>query len=190
MPSNSWGGVQAASLDSRRVSLSISSDTKHDHLRLDLHLYTLTPQQHTTLHFNSKQQHETKWPAEKVRSPTILSRRAARARKDVSTDTFFTGKTGGKTGGKAGGDTTGKTQKSHSAKAGLQVCHGYDSLRWDGSAFRQQRSICARRLCARRVCARLNCTRRQCDAVYAPPQEFLIDHPANSFSLSSSPAVV
>lgn len=33
-----------------------------------------------------------------------------------------TGKTGGKTGGKAGGDSSGKTQKSHSAKAGLQVC--------------------------------------------------------------------
>lgn len=31
------------------------------------------------------------------------------------------GKTGGKTGGKAGGDSSGKTQKSHSAKAGLQV---------------------------------------------------------------------
>merc|ERR1712058_87296 len=30
------------------------------------------------------------------------------------------GKTGGKTGGKAGGDNAGKTQKSHSAKAGLQ----------------------------------------------------------------------
>ncbi|KXT15645.1 hypothetical protein AC579_5843 [Pseudocercospora musae] len=30
------------------------------------------------------------------------------------------GKTGGKTGGKAGGDSAGKSQKSHSAKAGLQ----------------------------------------------------------------------
>ena len=30
------------------------------------------------------------------------------------------GKTGGKTGGKAGGDNSGKSQKSHSAKAGLQ----------------------------------------------------------------------
>ncbi|KAK3047130.1 histone H2A.Z [Saxophila tyrrhenica] len=30
------------------------------------------------------------------------------------------GKTGGKTGGKAGADTSGKSQKSHSAKAGLQ----------------------------------------------------------------------
>lgn len=32
----------------------------------------------------------------------------------------FAGKTGGKTGGKAGDSS--KTQKSHSAKAGLQVC--------------------------------------------------------------------
>lgn len=32
-----------------------------------------------------------------------------------------TGKTGGKTGGKAGGGEAGKSQKSHSAKAGLQV---------------------------------------------------------------------
>jgi hypothetical protein len=87
----------------------------------DFRTYTITPQQHTTPHFNSKQQHELKWPAVKVRSPPSSSRRAARARKDVPTDTFFTGKTGGKTGGKAGGDSTGKTQKSHSAKAGLQV---------------------------------------------------------------------
>jgi hypothetical protein len=36
--------------------------------------------------------------------------------------TVCAGKTGGKTGGKAGGDTSGKSQKSHSAKAGLQVC--------------------------------------------------------------------
>lgn len=33
----------------------------------------------------------------------------------------LTGKTGGKTGGKAGGAEAGKSQKSHSAKAGLQV---------------------------------------------------------------------
>jgi hypothetical protein len=68
---------------------SISSDTKHDHLHSTSHPYTLTPQRHTTLHSKSKQQHETKWPAEKVRSPTIPSRRAARARKDVSTDNIF-----------------------------------------------------------------------------------------------------
>lgn len=35
---------------------------------------------------------------------------------------YCTGKTGGKTGGKAGADNSGKSQKSHSAKAGLQVC--------------------------------------------------------------------
>ena len=150
MPSNSLGRgfASRASLDSRRVSLSISSDTKHDHLHSTYHHYTLTPQQHTTLHSKSKQQHETNWLAEKVRSPTFSSRRAARARKDVSTDTFFTGKTGGKTGGKAGGDSTGKTQKSHSAKAGLQVRVACDPSRWDGSAFRQQRWTCARRMCA------------------------------------------
>jgi histone H2A len=43
-----------------------------------------------------------------------------------------------------------------------------DSSRWDGSASRQQRWICARRLCARRVCALTNCTRRRSD-LYARP---------------------
>ena len=56
------------------------------------------------------------------------------------------GKTGGKTGGKAGGDNSGKSQKSHSAKAGLQVgfrtslaftCVGHKVSSSDGKARRK-----------------------------------------------------
>jgi hypothetical protein len=66
----------------------------------------------------------SKWLAAKVRS-SPSRRRAACARYftcRMALTQSSTGKTGGKTGGKAGGDSTGKTQKSHSAKAGLQVC--------------------------------------------------------------------
>ena len=66
----------------------------------------------------------SKWLAAKVRS-SPSRRRAACARGPTCRTALTqssTGKTGGKTGGKAGGDSTGKTQKSHSAKAGLQVC--------------------------------------------------------------------
>jgi hypothetical protein len=184
--------VQAeASLDSRRVSLPISSDTKHDHLRLDLHLYILTPQQHTTPYFNSKQQHDTKWPAEKVRLPTFPSRRAARARKDVSTDTFFTGKTGGKTGGKAGGDTTGKTQKSHSAKAGLQVRYGMRSFR-DGTEARSGSSDGFARVdFVRAEFARCQTTRdRNAMLSTRLPRNFQPTTQLTASLLSSSPAVV
>jgi hypothetical protein len=73
----------------------------------------------------------SKWLAAKVRS-LPPRRRAACARESTCRilTRFSTGKTGGKTGGKAGGDSTGKTQKSHSAKAGLQV---RDIQQWDGS---------------------------------------------------------
>ena len=66
----------------------------------------------------------SKWLAAKVRS-SPSRRRAACARGPtcrIALTQSSAGKTGGKTGGKAGGDSTGKTQKSHSAKAGLQVC--------------------------------------------------------------------
>lgn len=65
----------------------------------------------------------SKWLAAKVRS-SPPRRRADCARESTCRTALTrcsTGKTGGKTGGKAGGDSTGKTQKSHSAKAGLQV---------------------------------------------------------------------
>jgi hypothetical protein len=123
MPSNPSGRGASRKLgfSTRFPSHFIRHETRPSSTRPpSLHTHTSTTH-HTSLHFNSNQQHNTKWPAEKVRLPTFPSRRAAHARKDVSTDTFYTGKTGGKTGGKAGGDTTGKTQKSHSAKAGLQV---------------------------------------------------------------------
>lgn len=65
----------------------------------------------------------SKWLAAKVRSSPSRRRAACAQESTCRTLTrFSTGKTGGKTGGKAGGDSTGKTQKSHSAKAGLQVC--------------------------------------------------------------------
>ena len=83
-------------------------------------LATQTPSKHTSTYTQSN---STKWLAEKVRD---AARSALQAVGPASDATFLTGKTGGKTGGKAGGDS-GKTQKSHSAKAGLQVRtrHGF-----------------------------------------------------------------
>ena len=53
---------------------------------------------------------------------------------------FFAGKTGGKTGGKAGGDTSGKSQKSHSAKAGLQVSEDACEMRFSKAQMSDKRA--------------------------------------------------
>ena len=65
-------------------------------------------------HLLSTHHHSDKlqWQAEKVH--------LTRGTLDAAVLTHASGKTGGKTGGKAGG-ADGKSQKSHSAKAGLQV---------------------------------------------------------------------
>lgn len=70
----------------------------------------------------------------------------------------LTGKTGGKTGGKAGGAEAGKSQKSHSAKAGLQVRdidEGYTMRKaansvQAGASQTAFQSLVARLLCDRR----------------------------------------
>lgn len=70
---------------------------------------------------SDQQQVFTKWPAEKVHLNAITA---------TCDSDSLTGKTGGKTGGKAGADTTGKSQKSHSAKAGLQVRCDHHTLKF------------------------------------------------------------
>ena len=92
----------------------------HSHLN-DTPLFTLNPINNTKRNGRRKRYAR---PQSQADAPL------ARAKMSRLT-TSFTGKTGGKTGGKAGGDSTGKTQKSHSAKAGLQVRCGM-RFSWDG----------------------------------------------------------
>jgi len=103
---------------------------RHETRPSSLDHQTLTPQQHTTPQFNSTTNNNAKrngWRKRYARPHSQADAPLARAKMSRLT-LSSTGKTGGKTGGKAGGDSTGKTQKSHSAKAGLQVRVAYDYL--------------------------------------------------------------
>ena len=106
----------------RRFPTTRFSTTFTPNTRPTVHDSAIT--EHHYSHTNNRTLDNSKWLAAKVRS-SPSRRRAACARGPTCRTALTqssTGKTGGKTGGKAGGDSTGKTQKSHSAKAGLQVC--------------------------------------------------------------------
>ena len=109
-------------LPSRVAPTTRFSTTFTPNTRPTVHDFAIT--EHHYSHTNNRTLDNSKWLAAKVRS-SPSRRRAACARGPtcrIALTQSSTGKTGGKTGGKAGGDSTGKTQKSHSAKAGLQVC--------------------------------------------------------------------
>jgi len=150
-------------------ALSVSSDTRHSTLHSTQRTHTSTT--HTsTLNINNSR---NGWRKRYVRAHSLADAPLARANIHVfcRLTRSCTGKTGGKTGGKAGGDSTGKTQKSHSAKAGLQVCLDMQLFR-DGTQARSGNSgfFCARRrlcVCVCRVCARTSSTRPRIHALRA-----------------------